>query len=118
MRENVDVCTGSSDCGTRRQARQGKCGTQRAVTVSVRVLEGILRLRRGNVEEAERPRRARGFRCKRILLEKPEVGVYADGMMIVVGEQGEIDVNGRSLGPVRTEHAHLKNELIAEIISH
>ena len=59
------------------------------------------------------------FDGKRILLEKPEVGVYADGMMIVVGEQGEIDVNGRSLGPVRTEHAQAKkNELIAEIISH
>ena len=59
------------------------------------------------------------FDGKRILLEKPEVGVYADGMMIVVGEQGEIDVNGRSLGPVRTEHAPAKkNELIAEIISH
>jgi hypothetical protein len=59
------------------------------------------------------------FDGKRILLEKPEVGVYADGMMIVVSEQGEIDVNGRSLGPVRSEHANAKkHELIAEIISH
>ena len=40
------------------------------------------------------------FDGKRILLTKPEEGVYAEGMMIVVGEQGEIDVSGRSLGPV------------------
>jgi hypothetical protein len=40
-------------------------------------------------------------------------------MMIVVGEQGEIDVNGRSLGPVQPEQSSTKkNELIAEIISH
>lgn len=59
------------------------------------------------------------FDGARILLEKPEVGVYADGMMIVVGEQGEIDVNGKSLGPVRPDHPNIKkNELIAEIISH
>ena len=59
------------------------------------------------------------FDGARILLEKPEVGAYADGMMIVVGEQGEIDVKGKSLGPVRSEHAQAKkNELIAEIISH
>src|SRR5688500_2378912 len=36
----------------------------------------------------------------RIVLQKPEEGVYAEGMMIVVGEQGEIDLNGRSLGYV------------------
>jgi hypothetical protein len=59
------------------------------------------------------------FDGARILLEKPEVGVYADGMMIVVGEQGEIDVNGKSLGPVRPDHPNIKkNELIAEIIAH
>ena len=59
------------------------------------------------------------FDGKRILLEKPEVGVYADGMLIVVGEQGEIDVNGKSLGPVAPDRKDVKkNELIAEIISH
>ena len=59
------------------------------------------------------------FDGARILLEKPEVGVYADGMMIVVGEQGEIDVSGRSLGPVGSADKDTKkNELIAEIISH
>jgi hypothetical protein len=60
-----------------------------------------------------------GFDGSRILLQKPEEGVYAEGMMIVVGEQGEIDVNGRSLGPVGSGDAEAKKkELIAEIISH
>jgi hypothetical protein len=59
------------------------------------------------------------FDGTRILLEKQEVGVYAEGMMIVVGEQGEIDVNGKSLGPIRPDSPDIKkNELIAEIISH
>jgi hypothetical protein len=59
------------------------------------------------------------FDGKRILLTRPEEGVYAEGMMIVVGEQGEIDVSGRSLGPVyASDKEKRKNELIAEIISH
>ena len=60
-----------------------------------------------------------GFDGARIVLQKPEEGVYAEGMMIVVGEQGEIDVSGRSLGPVgKTDREAKKKELIAEIISH
>jgi len=59
------------------------------------------------------------FDGARILLQKPEEGVYAEGMMIVVGEQGEIDVSGRSLGPVSpADKEAKKKELIAEIISH
>jgi hypothetical protein len=59
------------------------------------------------------------FDGKRVVLTKPEEGVYAEGMMIVVGEQGEIDVNGRSLGPVYVKDKETrKNEMIAEIISH
>ena len=59
------------------------------------------------------------FDGKRILLRKPEEGVYAEGMMIVVGEQGEIDVSGRSLGPVGfADKDARKKELIGEIISH
>ncbi len=59
------------------------------------------------------------FDGKRILLTRPEEGVYAEGMMIVVGEQGEIDVSGRSLGPVYANDKEIrKKELIAEIISH
>ena len=59
------------------------------------------------------------FDGKRILLRKPEEGVYAEGMMIVVGEQGEIDVSGRSLGPLRPDETDAKKkELIDEIISH
>jgi hypothetical protein len=59
------------------------------------------------------------FDGTRILLRKPEEGVYAEGMIIVVGEQGEIDVSGRSLGPVHASDKDVKKkELIAEIISH
>jgi hypothetical protein len=55
----------------------------------------------------------------RVVLQKPEEGVYAEAMMIVVGEQGEIDVSGRSLGPVGpADREAKKRELIAEIISH
>jgi hypothetical protein len=37
----------------------------------------------------------------------------------VVGEQGEIDVSGRSLGPVGgSDHDAKKKELIGEIIAH
>jgi hypothetical protein len=61
------------------------------------------------------------FDGRRILLQKPEEGVYAEAMMIVVGEQGEIDVSGRSLGAVAEDDKDAeakKKELIAEIISH
>jgi hypothetical protein len=59
------------------------------------------------------------FDGMRILLQKPEEGVYAEGMMIVVGEQGEIDVSGRSFGPVSPADKNAKKkELIAEIIAH
>jgi len=59
------------------------------------------------------------FDGRRILLTKPEEGVYAEGLMIVIGEQGEIDVSGRSLGPVYANDKETrKKELIAEIISH
>ena len=59
------------------------------------------------------------FDGARILLRKPEEGVYAEAMMIVVGEQGEIDVSGRSLGPVTgPDKDAKKKELIGEIISH
>jgi hypothetical protein len=54
----------------------------------------------------------------RIVLQKPEEGVYAEAMMIVVGEQGEIDVSGRSLGAVSSDRDAKKKELIAEIIAH
>jgi hypothetical protein len=59
------------------------------------------------------------FDGRRILLTKPEEGVYAEGMMIVVGEQGEVDVSGRSLGPMGLgDNEAKKKELIGEIISH
>jgi hypothetical protein len=59
------------------------------------------------------------FDGKRIVLQRPQEGVFAEGMMIVIGEQGEIDVSGRSLGPVYANDKETRRkELIAEIISH
>ena len=59
------------------------------------------------------------FDGTRILLRKPEEGVYAEAMMIVVVEHGEVDVSGRSLGTVTPANTDTKkNELIAEIIAH
>jgi hypothetical protein len=59
------------------------------------------------------------FDGKRIVLQKPAEGVYAEGLMIVVGEQGEVDISGRSLGPVGSaDRESKKKELIGEIISH
>jgi hypothetical protein len=59
------------------------------------------------------------FNDGRMLLQRPEEGVYAEGLMIVVGELGEIDVGGRSLGPLGAgDRDSKRKELIAEIISH
>jgi hypothetical protein len=62
---------------------------------------------------------ASSFDGARLVLERPQEGHFADGLAIVVGEQGEIDIGGRSLGqPQPGVDAATKNELIAEIISH
>ena len=62
---------------------------------------------------------ASSFDDGRLLLERPDEGHFSEGLMIVVGEQGEIDVGGKSLGRHQPGgEAAKKNELIAEIISH
>ena len=72
---------------------------------------------------ASRKLRERGiessFDGTRLVLQRPEEGHFSEGLAIVVGEQGEIDVGGRSLGrPQGADEAAKKSELIAEIISH
>ena len=57
------------------------------------------------------------FDGARLVLQRPEEGHFSEGLAIVVGEQGEIDVGGKSLGRPGDEAAK-KNELIAEIITH
>jgi len=55
----------------------------------------------------------------RLVLQRPEEGHFSEGLAIVVGEQGEIDVGGKSLGrPQGADEAAKKSELIAEIIAH
>jgi hypothetical protein len=54
----------------------------------------------------------------RLVLHKPQSGHYAEPLYIVVGEQGEIDVGGRSFGRYQpADKSAKKRELIGEIIS-
>jgi hypothetical protein len=58
------------------------------------------------------------FVDNRLLLHKPQSGHYEEPLYIVVGEQGEIDIAGRSLGRYQAaEKLAKKRELIGEIIS-
>jgi hypothetical protein len=60
----------------------------------------------------------RHFVDNKIVLHKTASEHFADPLHIVVGEQGEIDVNGRSLGRYEPkDRAARKRELIGEIIS-
>ena len=64
------------------------------------------------------------FDGARLVLERPDEGHFAEGLLIVVGEQGEIDVGGKSLGrhqageETAKRNELIKSELIAEIITH
>jgi hypothetical protein len=59
------------------------------------------------------------FDGARLVLQRPEEGHFSEGLAIVVGEQGEIDVGGKSLGRFQPgEETEKKNALIAEIIAH
>jgi len=57
------------------------------------------------------------FVDNRLVLHKPQSGPYEEPLYIVVGEQGEIDVAGRSLGTFQSaDKIAKKRELIGEII--
>ena len=54
----------------------------------------------------------------RLVLHKPQSGPYEEPLHIVIGEQGEIDVAGRSLGTYQpADKLAKKRELIGEIIA-
>jgi len=58
------------------------------------------------------------FADGKLVLHSPQSGPYQEPLYIVAGEQGEIDVAGRSLGRYQpAEKAAKKRELIDEIIS-
>jgi hypothetical protein len=62
---------------------------------------------------------ATSFDGTRLVLERPAEGHFSDGLAIVVGEHGEIDIGGKSLGRHQAgEETVKKRELIAEIIAH
>ena len=59
------------------------------------------------------------FDGAKLVLERPNEGDFSEPLIIVVGEQGEVDVGGKSLGQFQPgEEAEKKNALIAEIIAH
>jgi hypothetical protein len=58
------------------------------------------------------------FADNKLVLHRPQSGHYEEPLYIVVGEHGEIDVAGRSLGRYQpAEKLAKKRELIGEIIS-
>jgi hypothetical protein len=66
--------------------------------------------------------RSRGIEAQfvdnRLILHRPQSGHFQEPLFIVVGEQGEIDVAGRSLGRYQpAEKLAKKRELIDEIIA-
>jgi hypothetical protein len=58
------------------------------------------------------------FAETKLILHRPRSGYYEEPLHIVVGEQGEIDVAGRSLGRYQpADKLAKKRELIGEIIA-
>jgi hypothetical protein len=58
------------------------------------------------------------FADNKLILHKPQSGHFEEPLYIVVGEQGEIDFAGRSLGRYQqADKLAKKRELISEIIS-
>jgi hypothetical protein len=58
------------------------------------------------------------FVDNKLVLHRPQSGAYEEPLYIVVGEQGEIDIAGRSLGRYQpAEKLAKKRELIGEIIT-
>jgi hypothetical protein len=58
------------------------------------------------------------FADSKLILHKPQSGHFEEPLYIVVGEQGEIDIAGRSLGRYQpADKLAKKRELIGEIIS-
>ena len=59
------------------------------------------------------------FDGAKLVLERPDEGDFSESLVVVIGEQGEIDAGGRSLGRFQPgEEAEKKTALIAEIIAH
>ncbi len=58
------------------------------------------------------------FADNKLVLHRPQSGHYEEPLYIIIGEQGEIDIAGRSLGRYQpTEKLAKKRELIGEIIT-
>jgi hypothetical protein len=59
------------------------------------------------------------FEDGKMVLERPDQGDFSEPFLVVIGEHGEIDVAGKSLGRFQPgEETVKKNALITEIIAH
>lgn len=59
------------------------------------------------------------FKDGRILLHRANAGIYADAFQIAAGQDGDIDLAGRSLGRFSPdEKVRLKRELIEEMLTY
>ena len=59
------------------------------------------------------------FEDGKLVLQRPAEGQFSDGLMIVVGEHGEIDAGGKSFGRFAPkDEGSKRKELIGEIILH
>lgn len=55
----------------------------------------------------------------RLLLHRRDAGIYADAFQIAVGQEGEIDVGGRSLGVFNPDDkVKLRREIITELLTY
>jgi hypothetical protein len=55
----------------------------------------------------------------RLLLHRRDAGIYADAFQIAVGQEGEIDIVGRSLGIYDPDNkVKLRREIITELLTY
>ncbi len=55
----------------------------------------------------------------RLLLHRRDAGIYADAFQIAVGQDGEIDIAGRSLGQFNPDDkVKLRREIITELLTY
>jgi len=107
------------------EARRGEdeAERQRRRTAACAFLKGFYEADVAPSQKLKERGIASAFDGTRLVLQRPAEGHFSDGLAIVVGEQGEIDIGGKSLGRHQAgeetaKESELKRELIAEIISH
>jgi hypothetical protein len=102
-----------------RGPRRGGGGAAAAAGGGLRIPPEFLRGGRGDVAKTQGARDRELVRERTAGAATARAGTLRRRLAIVVGEQGEIDIGGKSLGRHQAgEEAAETRELIAEIISH